>query len=58
MVCYPETNKQSNVRLYEHFEFRLAEQALVLGSDGMHDAMVRPSSPPSESTVQFEEVLK
>lgn len=45
IVCYLETNKQSNVELYEHFEFRLAEQSLVPGSDVAHYAMTRPPRP-------------
>ena len=45
MVCYLETNKESNVALYEHFEFQLAEQGLVPGSNVMHYAMTRPPTP-------------
>ena len=40
-VCYLETNKDSNVTLYEHFGFRLAEQGMVPGSGVMHYAMTR-----------------
>ena len=40
-VCYLETNKESNVALYKHFEFQLAEQDLVPGSNVMHYAMTR-----------------
>lgn len=45
IVCYLETNKQSNVDLYEHFGFRLAEQGPVPGSNVMHYAMTRPPKP-------------
>ena len=41
IVCYLETNKQSNVTLYEHFEFHLSEQGLIPKSDVMHYAMKR-----------------
>lgn len=42
IVCYLETNKQSNVSLYQHFEFQLSEQGLIPGSNVMHYAMARP----------------
>lgn len=42
IVCYLETNKQSNVSLYQHFEFQLSEQGLIPGSHVMHYAMTRP----------------
>ena len=45
IVCYLETNKQSNVGLYEHFGFRLAEQGMVPGSNVMHYAMTRSPKP-------------
>ena len=45
IVCYLETNKQSNVDMYEHFAFRLAEQNLIPGSDVMHYAMTRSPKP-------------
>lgn len=41
IVCYLETNKQSNVTLYEHFEFHLSEQGLIPKSDVIHYAMTR-----------------
>lgn len=41
MVCYLETNKESNVSLYTHFGFRLEEQGIVPGSSVMHYAMTR-----------------
>lgn len=48
IVCYLETNKQSNVDLYEHFGFALAEQAPVPGSGVMHYAMTRAPAPAQE----------
>lgn len=45
IVCYLETNKQSNVSLYEHFEFQLSEQGLIPKSDVMHYAMTRRPVP-------------
>lgn len=41
MVCYLETNKESNVSLYEHFDFVLAEKGLIKKSDVWHYAMTR-----------------
>ena len=41
MVCYLETNKETNVSLYQHYGFQLAEQSLVPRSDVMHYAMTR-----------------
>ena len=38
---YIETNKESNVSLYEHYGFELKETALVPKSDVTHYAMVR-----------------
>lgn len=49
IACYLETNKESNVRLYEHFAFRLSEQNLVPGSDVSHYAMTRPPKPLQEA---------
>lgn len=40
-VCYLETNKESNVPMYEHFGFELAEQGKIAGTDVNHYAMVR-----------------
>lgn len=40
-ISYLETNKASNVPLYEHFGYTLAEQATVPHSDVTHYAMVR-----------------
>ena len=41
MVCYLETNKETNVSLYQHYDFQLAEQKLVPKSGVMHYAMTR-----------------
>ena len=41
MVCYLETNKESNVHLYQHYGFQLAEQKNVPKSNVMHYAMTR-----------------
>ena len=41
IVSYLETNKQSNVPLYEHFGFSLAKQDMVPKSSVNHYAMVR-----------------
>ena len=41
MQCYLETNKESNVSLYEHYGFELKETALVPKSDVTHYSMVR-----------------
>jgi ribosomal protein S18 acetylase RimI-like enzyme len=45
MVCYLETNKEKNVSLYEHYDFRLEEQKPVPKSDVMHYAMTRDPRP-------------
>ena len=45
IVCYLETNKQSNVELYRHFGFQLAEQGVIPGSNVIHYAMTRPPQP-------------
>ena len=45
MVCYLETNKESNVTLYQHYGFQLAEQKLVPKSNVMHYAMTRKPIP-------------
>ena len=41
MVCYLETNKESNVAMYEHFGFSLKEKGLIPKSHVMHYAMTR-----------------
>lgn len=41
MVCYLETNKESNVSLYEHFDFTLDEKYLIPKSNVWHYAMTR-----------------
>ena len=41
MVCYLETNKESNVPLYQHYGFSLAEKNLIPKSNVMHYAMTR-----------------
>jgi ribosomal protein S18 acetylase RimI-like enzyme len=41
MVCYLETNKESNVSLYQHYGFQLAEQKQIPKSNVMHYAMTR-----------------
>ena len=41
MLCYLETNKESNVTLYQHYGFQLAEEKPVPKSDVMHYAMTR-----------------
>ena len=43
-VCYLETGKESNVGMYEHFGFELAEQGMVPGTTVGHYAMVRKKS--------------
>ena len=40
-VCYLETNKESNVQLYEHFGFKLMEKCLIPETDVMHYAMTK-----------------
>ena len=41
MVSYLETNKETNVGLYQHYGFELKETALVPKSDVTHYSMVR-----------------
>ena len=41
MITYLETNKESNVSLYEHFGFELRETNPVPGSSVLHYSMVR-----------------
>ena len=41
MVAYSETNKESNVGLYEHYGFELKREEFVPKTDVMHYAMVR-----------------
>jgi ribosomal protein S18 acetylase RimI-like enzyme len=41
IVTYLETNKESNVSLYEHFGFRLSKKEPIPKSPVMHYAMVR-----------------
>ena len=41
MVCYLETNKESNVTLYEHYDFALEEKSLIPKSEVWHYAMTR-----------------
>lgn len=41
IVSYLETNKESNVSLYRHFGFELAEEGKIPGSSVTHYAMVR-----------------
>lgn len=43
--CYLETHQQSNVALYEHFGFDLAEQSLLAHSQTVHYAMMRIPKP-------------
>ena len=45
MVAYLETNKESNVSLYQHYGFQLAEQKLIPKSNVMHYAMTRSPKP-------------
>ena len=45
MVCYLETNKETNVSLYQHYDFELEEQKPVPKSDVMHYAMTRAPKP-------------
>ena len=45
MVCYLETNKETNVSLYQHYDFHLAEQQHVPKSNVMHYAMTRKPIP-------------
>ena len=41
MVAYLETNKESNVSLYQHYGFELKKEELIPKSPVMHYAMVR-----------------
>ena len=41
IVTYLETNKETNVSLYEHFGFELSKKELIPKSPVMHYAMVR-----------------
>lgn len=41
--CYLETNKLSNVSMYEHFGFELMETGTIPGTDVVHYAMRRES---------------
>ena len=41
ILLHPETNKEINVSLYEHFEFELSKKELIPKSPVMHYAMVR-----------------
>ena len=41
IVSYLETNKESNVSLYEHFGFELSKKEMIPKSPVMHYAMVR-----------------
>lgn len=41
MVTYLETNKESNVAMYEHFGFELRETNTIPGSSVQHYSMVR-----------------
>ena len=41
MVVYLETNKESNVPMYQHYGFELQESDLIPGSSVMHYSMVR-----------------
>ena len=52
MQCYLETNKESNVSLYEHYGFELKETALVPKSNVNHYSMVRKPKDLSEQGVK------
>ena len=41
IVSYLETNKESNVSLYEHFGFELSKKEFIPKTSVMHYAMVR-----------------
>ena len=41
MVAYLETNKESNVKLYNHYGFELKDEAVIPNSTVTHYAMVR-----------------
>lgn len=40
-ICYLETNKDTNVPLYEHFGFELLEEGLIPDTDLKHYAMIK-----------------
>ena len=40
-LCYLETNKDTNVPIYEHFGFKLAEKDFIPKTDVMHYAMTK-----------------
>ena len=40
-VCYLETNRDTNVPIYEHFGFKLMEKGFIPETDVMHFAMVK-----------------
>ena len=48
MVAYLETNKESNVGLYQHYGFELKREEFVPKTDVMHYAMVRKPNPTNE----------
>ena len=41
MIVYLETNKKSNVSLYNHYGFELKKEELIPKTNVMHYAMVR-----------------
>lgn len=41
MVCYLETNKDTNIGMYEHFGFKLEEKVLIPNSEVWHYAFTR-----------------
>ena len=40
-ICYLETNKDTNVPMYEHFGFKLEEKDFIPDTDVMHYAMTK-----------------
>jgi ribosomal protein S18 acetylase RimI-like enzyme len=48
IVSYLETNKESNVSLYQHFGFELSKKEFIPKTSVMHYAMVRKPSPEDE----------
>ena len=42
-ICYLETNKDTNVPMYEHFGFKLEEKDFIPTTDVMHYAMTKLS---------------
>ena len=48
MVAYLETNKESNVGLYEHYGFEVKREECVPKTNVMHYAMVRKPNPTNE----------